>query len=370
MSTFQLEIQLVAAVVAAACALPGTFLVLRRMAMMSDAISHAILPGIVVGFFLTGNLSSPLLILGGATAGLLTVVLVEWIRKTNRVREDAAIGLVFSSLFAVGVILIARFARDIHLDTDAVLLGELAFVPFNRLILAGRDLGPQALYATGVVGILSLGFILLFYKELKLATFDSALCATLGFLPGILHYTLMGLISMTAVAAFDAVGSILVVALMVGPPVSAYLITNRFGYMILYSVALAMTASIAGYWIAHLLDASIAGCMAVMVGVQFSVLFCTAPEQGVLAAWKRRRHQKWQFAIKMLVIHLLQHEATPEADRECRMDHLQDHMAWEEAFAEGVVSRAVSQNLLHTVGEYLELTAAGRELAREAIIHT
>ncbi len=370
MSTFQLEIQLVATVVAAACALPGTFLVLRRMAMMSDAISHAILPGIVVGFFLTGNLSSPLLILGGATAGLLTVVLVEWIRKTNRVREDAAIGLVFSSLFAVGVILIARFARDIHLDTDAVLLGELAFVPFNRLILAGRDLGPQALYATGMAGILCLGFILLFYKELKLATFDRALCATLGFLPGILHYALMGLISMTAVAAFDAVGSILVVALMVGPPVSAYLITNRFGYMILYSVALGMTASIAGYWIAHLLDASIAGCMAVMVGVQFAVLFCIAPEQGVLAAWKRRRHQKWQFAIKMLVIHLLQHEATPEADRECRMDHLQDHMAWEAAFAEGVVSRAVSQNFLNTVGEYLELTTAGRELAREAIIHT
>ncbi len=370
MSTFQLEIQLVAAVVAAVCALPGTFLVLRRMVMMSDAIGHAILPGIVIGFFLTGNLSSPLLILGGAAAGLLTVVLVEWIRKTDRVREDAAIGLVFSSLFAIGVILIARFASDVHLDTDAVLLGELAFVPFDRLEIAGHDLGPQALYATGGVGLLCMGFILLFYKELKLATFDGALCATLGFLPGVLHYVLMGLVSMTAVAAFDAVGSILVVALMVGPPVSAYLITNRFGHMILYSVALGITASISGYWMAYLFDASIAGCMAVIVGVQFAILFCVAPEQGLLAAWKRRRRQKWQFAIKMLVIHLLQHEATPEAEQECRIDHLQGHMAWEESFAEGVVTRAASQNLLYTVGEYLELTHAGRELAREAIVHS
>ncbi|MCY4160035.1 MAG: metal ABC transporter permease [Bacteroidetes bacterium] len=370
MSTFQLEIQLVAAVVAAACALPGTFLMLRRMAMMSDAISHAILPGIVIGFFLTGNLSSPLLIVGGAATGLLTVVLVEWIRKTNRVREDAAIGLVFSTLFALGVVLIARFAGDIHLDTDAVLLGELAFVPFDRLTIRGHDLGPQALYTTAIVGLITLNFILLFYKELKLATFDSALCATLGFLPGVLHYILMGFISMTAVVAFDAVGSILVIALMVGPPVNAYLITNHFGRVILYSVLLSIIAAITGYWVAYLLDASIAGCMAVMVGIQFTILFCISPQQGLLATWKRKRYQKWQFAMKMLVIHIMQHENTPEAERECHIDHLQDHLAWEKTFAEGVVSRAVSKKLLRLAGEYLKLTPSGRELAREAIVNS
>ncbi len=369
MSTFQVEIQLVAVVVAAACALPGTFLVLRRMAMMSDAISHAILPGIVVGFFLTGNLSSPFLILGGALAGLLTVYLVERIQKTNLIREDAAMGLVFSTLFAIGVILIARFAGDVHLDTDAVLLGELAFVPFDRIQLNGYDLGPKALYATGIVGLLCAGYILLFYKELKLATFDSALCATLGFLPGTLHYVLMGLISMTAVASFDAVGSILVIAFMVGPPVSAYLITNRLGMMLVLSILLGVTSAVAGYWIAHHLDASIAGCMATMVGIQFAILLCVAPKQGLLAVWGRRRRQKWQFAIKMLLIHLLQHENTPEAERECRIDHLQEHLAWDPDFAKGIVSRAASKKLLQAVGEYLELTQIGREFAREALVH-
>ena len=368
MSGFQLEIQVVAVVVAAACALPGTFLILRQMAMMSDAISHAILPGIVVGFFLTENLSSPFLILGGAAAGLLTVILIERMRKTNLVREDSAIGLVFATLFAIGVILIAQFANDIHLDTDAVLLGELAFVPLDRLIIDGRDLGPQALYSTGTVALLCTGFILLFYKELKLATFDSSLCAALGFLPALLHYALMGFVSMTAVAAFDAVGSILVVALMVGPPASAYLITNRFGHMLCLSVLLGIIAAITGYWTAHLLDTSIAGCIAAMVGVQFGILISLSPQQGVIATWNQRRRQKQEFAMKMLVIHLLQHENTPEAERESRIDHLQDHLSWDHSFAGGIVSGATAQKLLYPVGEHLKLTDKGREFAQEAVI--
>ncbi|MBI2485429.1 MAG: metal ABC transporter permease, partial [Deltaproteobacteria bacterium] len=134
-----LEIQLIAAVVAVACALPGSFLILRRMAMMSDAISHAILLGIVLAFFVVHDLSSPLLIISAALTGLITVSLVEILNRTGLVREDAAIGLVFPVLFSIGVILISRYAGDVHLDTDAVLLGELAFAPFDRLIIWGHD---------------------------------------------------------------------------------------------------------------------------------------------------------------------------------------------------------------------------------------
>ena len=132
----QLEIQLVAVVVAVACALPGVFLILRRMAMMSDAISHAILPGIVVGFFITESLGSPLLIVAAALTGLVTVALVELIEHTKLVKEDAAIGIVFPVLFSIGVILIARYAGDVHLDTDAVLLGELAFAELHGQVVA------------------------------------------------------------------------------------------------------------------------------------------------------------------------------------------------------------------------------------------
>ncbi|MGB1374824.1 MAG: metal ABC transporter permease, partial [Rhodothermales bacterium] len=215
-----IEIQIIAVLVAVACALPGVFLVLRQLAMMSDAISHAILPGIVIAFLLTEDLSSPLLILGAAAAGVATVALVELLRKTGLLKEDAAIGIVFPALFSVGVILIARFAGDVHLDVDAVLLGELAFAPFDRVVLGSIDV-PKATLVMASILMLNVVFIGLFFKELKLATFDSALAATLGFTPVLLHYVLMGLVSTTAVGAFDAVGSILVVALMVAPPAAA-----------------------------------------------------------------------------------------------------------------------------------------------------
>jgi manganese/zinc/iron transport system permease protein len=138
-----LEIQLVAVVVAVACSLPGVFLVLRRMALMSDAITHTVLLGIVLAFFLTHNIASPLLVLGAAAMGVITVALVELLLKTRLVREDASIGLVFPALFSIAVILISRYAGSVHLDTDAVLLGEIAFAPFRRLEMGGMDLGPR-----------------------------------------------------------------------------------------------------------------------------------------------------------------------------------------------------------------------------------
>ena len=173
MSTY-LEIQLIAVIVGVACALPGVFLVLRRMAMMSDAISHTVLLGIVLGFFAIGSLESPLLVLAAAAMGVITVSLVELLLRTRLVRQDAAIGLVFPALFSVAVILISRFARGVHLDVDAVLLGELAFAPLDRVLVAGLDL-PRSLVVMGVILLLNVTFIALFYKELKLTTFDAGL---------------------------------------------------------------------------------------------------------------------------------------------------------------------------------------------------
>ena len=142
-----LEILLIAVVTAVAAALPGTFLVLRRMAMVSDAISHSILPGIVVVFFLVHDLSSPLLLVAAAITGVVAVALIETLQRSGLIAEDAAIGLVFPALFSLGVILISRFASGVHLDTDAVLLGKLEFAPFARLLVSGHDLGPSALWS-------------------------------------------------------------------------------------------------------------------------------------------------------------------------------------------------------------------------------
>ena len=211
----EIEILLIAVVTSVACALPGVFLVLRRLALVSDAITHAILPGIVVAFFLTGSLSSPLLVIAAAATGVLSVALIEALHRTRLVAEDAATGLVFPAFFSVGVVLVSRWAGKVHLDTDSVLLGELAFAPFDRLFVGGVDVGPAALWTMSCILLLNLALIIILTKELKIATLDPALAAVLGFSPAILHYLLMTAVSVTAVGAFSAAGSILVVALMI-----------------------------------------------------------------------------------------------------------------------------------------------------------
>jgi manganese/zinc/iron transport system permease protein len=367
MSQSQIEIQLIAAVVAVACALPGVFLVLRRMAMMSDAISHSILPGIVLAFFLVQDLASPVLILAAAATGLLMVGLVELLRQTRLVREDAAIGLVFPVLFSIGVVLVSLFAGDVHLDVDAVLLGELAFAPFDRLVLADWDLGPRSLYVMGAILLLNVVFIAVFYKELKLATFDAGLAAALGFAPALIHYGLMSLVSITAVGAFDAVGSILVVALMIAPPAAAYLLTDRLPRMLGLSALIGVASAVGGYWVAHALDASIAGAMATMAGVIFAGVFLLAPERGMLALARRQARQRREFARTMLAIHLLNHEGRPEAAQESQVAHLHSELRWDSAFAAGVVRDAVQANLVVRQNGSLALTDQGRAAARRVL---
>ena len=368
MTQGQLEIQLIAAVTAAACALPGVFLVLRRVSLMSDAISHAILPGLVLAFFVTEDLASPLLIVAAAATGVLTVVLIEALNRTGRVKEDAAIGLVFPVLFSLGVVLIARFASDVHLDVDAVLLGELAFAPFNRFVVGGTDLGPQALWVMGPILLLNAGFIAAFFKELKLSTFDAGLAAALGFAPVALHYGLMTLVSITAVGAFDAVGSILVVALMIAPPATAYLLTDRLTVMLGLSAGIGVACAVAGYWMARGLDSSIAGSMATMAGLAFALAFAFAPERGLVAMARRRRTRRRAFAEKMLAVHLLHHEGTPQEDRECQVPHLQEHLRWTPELAKLAVGAAVRDGYVVRRADRLALTAQGRVYAQESMV--
>jgi manganese/zinc/iron transport system permease protein len=354
---------LIAAVTAAACALPGVFLVLRRSAMLSDAISHTVLLGIVVGFFIVGDLASPVLVFGAAAVGILTVVLTTLLQRTRLVKEDAAIGLVFPALFSIAVILISVYAGNVHLDTDAVLVGEIAFAPFDRFTPFGVDVGPRGLYLMGGILLTNLAAILVFYKELKLSTFDPALAAALGFVPAVIHYGLMGMVSITVVGAFDIVGSILVVALIVVPPATAYLLTDRLSTMLALSAATGAVAAVAGYWLAYWLDASIAGSIAAALAVIFSLVMLFAPQRGLVAAARRRIRQRWSFAITMLAAHLLNHEHLPEAETENHIDHMHQHMRWSQSFARKVVQAAARNGLVIDRQGQLYLTESGRKRA-------
>jgi manganese/zinc/iron transport system permease protein len=338
------------------------------MAMASDAIGHSILLGIVLAFFITKDLTSPFLVVAAALTGVLTVFMVESLTGSALVRQDAALGLVFPAMFAAAVLLIARFAGGVHLDVDAVLLGELAFAPFNRLTVFGWDVGPRALYMMGGILAINAAFIGLFYKELKLSTFDPALAGTLGFSPARLHYGLMFFASLTAVGAFDAVGSVLVVALMAGAPAAAYLITEGLAGMLAAGVAAGAISALLGYRIAHALDASIAGSMAAAVGVVFAAAFLFSPRRGVVRLIAMRRRRKMEFAGNMLLMHVMHHEGRREAAVENAADGIHGHLKWDRVYAARVVRRAGDNGLLVNRGGVLELTEAGRAVVREATV--
>ncbi|MCB0388013.1 MAG: metal ABC transporter permease [Winogradskyella sp.] len=363
MNSAQIEIQLIASLVAIACAIPGTFLVLRKMAMISDAISHSILPGLVIGFFITQDLNSPLLILLAALTGIITVVLVERIQKTELVKEDTAIGLVFPALFSIGVILIAKNANDIHLDVDAVLLGELAFAPFDRLIIAGTDIGPKSLWVIGTILAITIGLLIAFFKELKISTFDAGLAASLGFSPALIHYGLMTMASITTVGAFDAVGAILVVALMIAPAASAYLLTTDLKKMLGLAIAFGVFSAISGYWLAHWLDASIAGSITTMLGILFLIIYLFAPSKGLIAVMYREKQQRTEVSLLTFLLHLKNHSE----ERERHVNHLQEHINWQKVRAKTVLDLALKNNMIVINNKIVSLTQKGDEFTSKAI---
>lgn len=363
MSNAQLEIQLIASLVAIACAIPGTFLVLRKMAMISDAISHSILPGIVVGFFITQDLNSPLLILLAAFTGVITVVMVERIQKTGLVKEDTAIGLVFPALFSIGVIMIAKNANDVHLDVDAVLLGELAFAPFDRLFIAGTDVGPKSLWVIGSILAVTIGLLVAFFKELKISTFDAGLAASLGFSPAIIHYGLMTVASVTTVGAFDAVGAILVVALMIAPAAAAYLLTTDLKKMLGLAVFFGVLSAISGYWFAHWLDASIAGSITTMLGLLFLVVYLFAPSKGLIAVMYREKQQRIEVSLLTFLLHLKNHN--DESER--HVNHLNEHINWQQVRSKTVLDLALKNNMIGIDNKIVSLTKKGDEFTTQAI---
>ena len=357
----QLEIQIIAVIVAVACSLPGVFLVLRKMSMMSDAITHTILLGIVVAFFMTHSLSSPLLIVGAALMGVLTVFLTEMLNSTKLVSEDSAIGIVFPLLFSIAIIAISKYAGSVHLDTDSVLLGELAFAPFNRMKVFGIDIGAKAIYSMGAILVINLLFIVIFFKELKLVTFDPALAAVLGFAPSLIHYGLMTMVSITAVGAFESVGSILVIAFMIGPPVTAYMLTDDLKYMIILSALIGAINAVLGYQLAAFLDVSISGSMALMTGAAFLLVFVLAPKRGLVTTIRRRKLQKIEFAEKSMIFHIYSHEGHDDEELECGINTIHKHLHWNHKFLNYIIEKLKAEGKIYIERDMIKLTDSGRE---------
>ncbi len=356
-------ILLTGVLVAIACALLGAFLILRRMAMMVDAISHAILPGLVAGYFLAQGPDLLAGFAGAVLAAVLTVSLVEALQNTGRVGGESAIGIVFPALFALGTFVVSKYFANVHLDADAILYGNIEFAAFDLLYINGVSFGPQSLWIMSGLCVMNLLVVGLLYKELKLATFDPGLAAALGFSPALIHYALMTVVSITTVGAFTAVGAILVVALFVVPAGTAYLLTDRLPLMILLAVALGALSAVSGYAVAIALDASVAGSIATMTGTFFGLAFLFAPQHGLAVRARRLQRQRVEFAVQTLLVHLLNHEQSTEQQTESAITHLTSELRWTARFAQRVTGAATQAGLLRQAGGHLELTPQGRAIA-------
>ena len=265
---------IIAALAGINCALVGTYLVLRKIAMMGDAIAHSTLPGIVLALLITGAKNSPILIAGAGITGVLVTFLIAFLEKKIKIQADAAIGINFTFLFALGVILISFFSRKIDLDPECSLYGELATVPLDVWRTAsGINLGPKAFYILSTTLMANLTFLIMGYKQLFVTTFDPQFAKSIGIHTTRWHYCLMGITSLTTVAAFEVAGAILVVALLIVPAASIYLVTKSLKRLLFYNVLFAILTAISGYYISFWLNSSMAATMVTITGLLCLVAF-------------------------------------------------------------------------------------------------
>ena len=346
---------------AAACAVLSPFLVLRKLSMVSDAISHSVLLGIVIAFFIVKDVGSPFLIVGAAIFGVITVFAVEFLSGTGLVKNDDAVGIVFPMFFALAVVLITKFARNVHLDTDVVLMGEVIIAPLNRIEFMGIDL-PKAFVQMGILLVINLLFVIIFFKELKVTTFDRGFATLAGFSSAALFYALMTLSSFTAVTAFDAVGAILVVSFLITPGAAAYLISKDLKVMIAISVGYAVINSIIGYVFSLLMNVSMSGMTAAAAGVTFLLTFLFNRE-GLITAIFIRLQRKSELKLGLFLNHIGNHSGKKEESEELGLGSIKNHLKWKQAEVDKIAGRLIKKGFIRIDIDknIYDLTERGRE---------
>lgn len=366
MDSIALQTLLIAIVVGISCAILGVFLVLRKMSMMIDAISHTVLLGIVLAYMVTKDLSSPLLTLGATIIGVMTVFFIELLVKTKRTSEDAATGAVFPFLFSLAVIIITTKFRSTHLDSHAI-SGNLEFAAFEQLTLFGINVGSKTLFTNTLVLFFLVGILGLLYKELKLSTFDEALAKTLGFMPGVLHYLLMTLVSLTAVSSFEAVGSILVIAMMIGPAVTSLLMTKDLKTALFTSATIAVFNASFGYFISMVFlkgHVNIAATIATVTFLTFLVVWILEPKKGLITSVLRKQRQKKEFELLALMMHVATHQGTEEQTEELNIDQIIQELNWSQNQYDKRVREGKKLGYLRERKNIIELTSKGKEAYR------
>lgn len=353
---------LVGVVCNASCAILGCYLVLRRMSLLGDAISHAVLPGIALGYLFSGSVAGLPILLGAIVLGMLTSLFTQAISSLGRVSEDSSLGVVFTSLFALGVIMIQAFARNVDLDADCVLYGQIDFAGVDLASFFGYEIS-RPLFMLVPALAMTLAFVIIFWKELKIAAFDPALTTAMGFRTQLIHYLLMAMVSGVTVASFESVGSILVVAMLIVPAATALQLTDRLGWMMVWAVAIGATSALYGYLLAVPLETSVSGSMAVVAGIQFAAAVFLAPRHGLLSRWLRNKSLAVRIAAEDILARLYRTEESGVRSQDSRFSSpVHGFVDWLADFQ--LKRRGL---ILASPGGPIALTSSGRTAARNLV---
>ena len=311
---------------AVACSIVGVFVMLRNLAMICDAISHSILLGIVLAYFITKDLHSPFLIVGASIFGVITCACIELLTKTRFITQDTSVGIVFPMFFSVAVILISVYAKNVHIDTDVVLMGEVIMAPFNRLEIFGLDL-PRSLWIMFFVIIANIVFISIFYRVLNISSFDMTFASMVGISISILYYCLMAMVSLTAVASFESVGAILTISFFVAPAASAYLLSKNMKKTIVLSLIYAVANTCIGFYFAWIWNLSISGMCATVFGISFLLTLMFCPD-GIVVSKIRHYKKRGKFTKEMIVLHMDNHSKDDNMYAELGISSMKHHFNW------------------------------------------
>lgn len=365
---------LIGALCAGSCALLGCFLVLRKLSMMGDAISHAVLPGLAAAFWITGTRSSFALFIGAAVVGVLTAVFTQWIHSLGKVDRGASMGVVFTTLFAIGLIMIEHVGKTVDLDASCVLYGLIDLAPLDQVNFLGAMV-PRAVVVLGSVLLLNIIVITALYKEFKITSFDPALATTLGINSTFMHYLLMVLVAITTVASFEAIGSILVIAMLIVPAATAFIMTERLGRMIIVSIIVGCLSAGLGHLAAILVpplfgfkDTTTSGMMAAVAGLIFIGVMLLAPGQGVLMRLAEQRKLSRRI-VREDVLGLLYRTEEQSAPMPGIMQLAQfnDALQSGEGAIRTAVNRLMSEGKIERRANHYYLAAKGRDEARDMI---
>ncbi|WP_323847598.1 MAG: metal ABC transporter permease [Phytoplasma sp.] len=345
LESFEKDVFLILILCSLSLANLGVFLILKKVSMVIDAISHSVLLGIVIAYLFVKNLNSPFLIFGATLVGILTVYLIELISKNKKISKDAAIGIIFTFFFSLAIIIISIYIRDIHIDTDAVFLGNIELTHISQL------------YKIIPILILNLCFVIIFFKELKIFIFDSHLANALGFSSLLINYCLMTLVSLTAVISFDIVGSIMAIVCMIGPAATSILLTKKLFNCWLLSLWLSFVSTSLGYYLGIYFDLPVSGLISVVILVMFLLVLLFEPRNGLIAKIIKNYFHKKTFMIILLLMHLENHL---KQNIKNYIHDIQSDLKWSSERYQKCLKKAIREKYIIKKNQELIITDAGR----------